>query len=83
MRDEVSIVITGKHHPAISTLDPGDMLKGSLYAKSVIPLADSEVDVLARLDDGAAIVSAKYGKGEAMLRGILPWDGKPPRTQIR
>jgi len=70
MRDEVDIVITGITHPATSNLNPGDILRGSLYAKSVTPLENREVDILAMLDDGtAAIVSAKYGKGEAMLAG--------------
>ena len=70
MSDEVNIVITDSAHPAISNFNPGDMLRGSLYAKSVTPLENREVDILARLEDGtAAIVSTQYGKGEAMLAG--------------
>ncbi len=70
MRDEVEIEIAEGYHPATSDLEPGTLLKGSLYAKSVLPLDESKVEVLARLNDGSAtLVSTKYGKGEAMLAG--------------
>ncbi len=67
---DIEIKITDNTHPATSNLEKGHILSGSLYKKSVIPLDDHEIDVLARLPDGnAALVSAKYGKGEAMLAG--------------
>jgi beta-galactosidase len=70
MRDQVNIEIINNSHPSTSNLGSGLTLKGALYAKSVVPLANRAVDVLAKLDDGnAAIVSAKYGKGEAILVG--------------
>jgi beta-galactosidase len=70
MRDEVRIEITNTSHPSTSNLSKGLPLKGTLYAKSVVPLANREVDILAKLEDGsAAVVSAKYGKGEAILAG--------------
>lgn len=70
MRDEVKIEITNTSHPSTSNLRSGLTLKGSLYAKSLVPLTDREVDVLAELEDGSAsVVSAKYGKGEAILVG--------------
>ncbi|MFO7924552.1 MAG: beta-galactosidase [Bacteroidales bacterium] len=70
MSDEVNIMITDSSHPAISNFNPGDMFRGSLYAKSVTPLENREVDILARLENGnPAIVSSKYGNGEAILAG--------------
>jgi beta-galactosidase len=70
MRDQVNIEIINNSHPSTSNLGSGLTLKGALYAKSVVPLANRAVDVLAKLEDGnAAIVSAKYGKGEAILVG--------------
>jgi beta-galactosidase len=70
MRDSVSISITNDSHPATSNLEKGDILTGTLYGKSVVPLENRQIEVLARMDDGnPAIVSSKYGKGEAMLIG--------------
>ncbi len=70
MRDDVGLVITDTAHPAISNLDSGNMLSGALYAKSVAPLENREIDILARHYNGKpAIVSAKYGKGQAILAG--------------
>ncbi len=67
---EIEIEITDNSHPATSQLEIGHILSGSLYEKSVVPLENREVDVLARLGDGrAALVSTKYGQGEAMLIG--------------
>jgi beta-galactosidase len=70
MRDKINISITNDSHPATSNLKKGDILTGTLYAKSVLPLENRQIEVLAQLDDGKpAIVSARYGKGEAMLIG--------------
>jgi beta-galactosidase len=66
----IEIEITDNSHPATSQLKEGHILRGSLYEKSVLPLENREVDVLARLRDGtAALVSTRYGMGEAMLIG--------------
>ncbi|TVQ09505.1 MAG: hypothetical protein EA361_15380 [Bacteroidetes bacterium] len=68
----INIEIVNNLHPATSNLEAGHMLSGSLYKKSVTPLENREIDILARLDDGMpAIVSAKYGQGEAMLVGTF------------
>lgn len=70
MEERVSIEVTNHKHPATLNLHRGDSLKGSLYAKSVIPLENSNIEVLAKLDDGsAALVSHRYGEGAAMLAG--------------
>ncbi len=68
--ENFKIEIVDNDHPATSMLQPGDILQGRLYGKSVMPLENSEVDILGRLEDGnPALVSSRYGKGEAMLIG--------------
>jgi beta-galactosidase len=70
MREDIPIEITDTNHPATEGFKAGDKLKGMLYAKSVDPLENRTIDILARLEDGSpALVSARYGKGEAMLIG--------------
>jgi beta-galactosidase len=70
MREDIPIEITDTNHPASKGFKAGDKLKGMLYAKSVEPLENRTIDILARLEDGSpALVSARYGKGEAMLIG--------------
>ncbi|TVR74826.1 MAG: hypothetical protein EA408_01930 [Marinilabiliales bacterium] len=66
----IELEIVNNLHPATSDLETGHILNGSLYKKSVLPLENRNVEILARLDDGhPALVSAKYGEGEAMLVG--------------
>ncbi len=68
--ENFKIEIINNDHPATSELKTGDILQGKLYGKSVTPLENREVDILARLEDGnPALVSSRYGKGEAMLVG--------------
>ncbi len=68
--DAIKISITNNSHPAVSNLEIGHILSGSLYEKSVLPLDDREVDIIGRLPDGSvALVTSKYGSGEAMLVG--------------
>ena len=70
MREDVAIEIVNNNHPATSGLEVGDVLKGTFYAKSVVPLKGRTIDILARLEDGSpTLVSSRYGKGEAMLIG--------------
>ena len=70
MREDVAIEIVNNNHPATSGLEVGDVLKGTFYAKSVVPLEGRTIDILARLEDGSpTLVSSRYGKGEAMLIG--------------
>jgi beta-galactosidase len=74
---QIEIINTG--HPATSALQNGDLLQGRLYGKSVIPLENRDVDILARLENGKpALVSSRYGRGEAMLIGsYLGWANHP------
>jgi beta-galactosidase len=66
----IQIEITDSKHPATSNLSRGHSLSGSLYEKSVTPLEGRNVEVIGRLSDGsAAIVTSRYGQGEAMLVG--------------
>ncbi len=66
----IELEIVNNTHPATLNLDAGHILNGSLYKKSVTPLDNRDVDILARLDDGQpALTSAKFGNGEAMLVG--------------
>ena len=68
--DNIELKIVKNSHPATSGLAEGDILRGSLYEKSVLPLENREVEVLARQRNGsAALVSTRFGKGEAMLAG--------------
>ncbi len=68
----INIEVVNNLHPATSNLEVGHMLSGSLYKKSVTPLENREIEILARLDDGnPAIVSTKFGQGEAMLVGTF------------
>jgi beta-galactosidase len=70
LRENVSLTISPNKHPALDGLKTGDTLKGSLYAQSVTPLADRNIEVLAVTEQGqAAIVCSGYGKGQAMLVG--------------
>jgi beta-galactosidase len=70
MREEIAIEIVDTNHPATKGFKAGDKLKGMLYAKSVTPLENRTIDILARLEDGTpALVVSHYGKGEAMLIG--------------
>ncbi len=72
MREEENfkIEITDTEHPAVAGFQSGDFLEGRLYGKSVLPLENREISILARLKDGnPALVSSKYGEGEAMLVG--------------
>ncbi len=69
-REHFKIEITNTDHPATSELQVGDLLEGRLYGKSVTPLEDREIDILAQLEDGnPALVGSAYGEGEAMLIG--------------
>jgi beta-galactosidase len=70
MRESVSLSITNQKHPALSGLNSGDKLKGTLYAQSVLPLEHRNIDILATTEQGQpAVVSTWFGKGEAMLAG--------------
>ena len=70
MREDVAIEIVNTNHPATAGFQPGDTLKGSFYAKSVTPLDGRTIDILAQLEDGnPALVSSRYGEGEAMIVG--------------
>jgi beta-galactosidase len=69
-QEDVSLEIVNNAHPATAQMQTGEKLKGSVYAKSVLPLENHKVEVLGRLEDGTAtIVSSRYGKGEAILVG--------------
>ncbi len=66
----IELEIVNNLHPATSDLETGHILNGSLYKKSVLPLENRDIEILATLDDGhPALVSAKFGNGEAMLVG--------------
>jgi beta-galactosidase len=68
--ENFKIEIRTNDHPATSMLQPGDILQGRLYGKSLIPLEERDVAILALLEDGnPALVSSRYGEGEAMLVG--------------
>lgn len=70
MRESVNLTVTNQKHPALSGLNAGDMLKGSLYAQSVNPLQNRKIEILATTEQGQpAVVSSRFGKGEAMLAG--------------
>jgi beta-galactosidase len=70
MREAVSLSVTSQKHPALSGLNSGDKLKGTLYAQSVLPLENRNIDILATTEQGQpAVVSTRFGKGEAMLAG--------------
>jgi len=84
MREEENflIEITTIDHPATSGLEIGDKLQGRLYGKSVTPLDDREVSVLATLEDGnPALVSTHFGDGEAMLIGSFLGYANHPEPQ--
>lgn len=67
---DIDLTITGNSHPALSGFEKGDVVTGRLYEKSMRPLDNRSVDVLARLSDGnPAIVSSQYGDGQAILAG--------------
>lgn len=70
MRDNIEFSVSGNAHPALKGLGQGEKLKGTLYAQSLDVLENRNVDILAKTQENApAIVSTKYGKGEAMCVG--------------
>ena len=91
---EVIINVPDNSHPAMSGLQNGDTLKGSLFAESLEPLrTDKNTKVLARLADGTpGIVSSAYGKGHTIFvgsflamansRGSL-WDQSTQRLTVQ
>jgi len=76
------IEIINNLHPATSGMTKKDILQGRLYGNSVTPLENRDVDILARLEDGQpALVSSRYGKGEAMLVGSFLGFANHPEPQ--
>ena len=73
MREKVNLTLTETTHPALSGLKAGELLKGSLYAQSLRPLENRDVQILGLTGEGdPAIVCASYGKGKAMTVGSFP-----------
>jgi beta-galactosidase len=70
MRENISLPVSGKSHPALSGLKEGEALSGSLYVQSLTPLEGRSMEVLALSPQGdPAIVVSPYGQGQAMLAG--------------
>ena len=73
MREKINLTLTETTHPALSGLKAGELLKGSLYAQSLRPLENWDVQILGLTGEGdPAIVCASYGKGKAMTVGSFP-----------
>jgi beta-galactosidase len=70
MRENISLPVSGKSHPALSGIKEGEALSGSLYVQSLTPLEGRSVEVLAMSPQGdPTIVVSPYGQGQAMLAG--------------
>lgn len=73
MRDKVTLAFSTSNHPALAGLKAGELLKGSLFAESLKPLENRDVQILALTAEGdPAIVCTSFGKGKAMTVGSFP-----------
>ena len=81
MGDNIRLTITDIKHPVLEGLKARDLLKGSLFEESLLPLTGHNVQVLATTVKGhPALINARFGKGEAMLAGSFLGMGNFPEV---
>lgn len=68
----IPITSTNQDHPAMKGIPKEEALTGWLYAMSMVPLQGNKVDIMGVFEDGnTALVSARYGEGEAIIAGTF------------